>query len=393
MLSTTKALGFRLSALHAASFVGIGVYLSFFPVWLASTGMSPTTVGFVLAIPIVVRIIVTAPLLSLADRRIGPRRLLLACHLFQPFGYGLLFFLVGDLAIAAVIAALSVAQASVMPGNDLVTTNAIRGGARLNYGRVRVWGSIAFLSASILTGYLVEGIGPTVILWGLALTPLLAVVATAAAIPPGSPERAQREAVDPKPSSPLPKALWVIMAAASLTQASHAALYAFGSIHWRSIAFPDAVIGYLWAAGVVAEIVVFYLLGRVVGGGRAALWLIALGAGAVMIRFGVMATDPSLVVTFALQAMHGLTFGASHLGVIAMLAALAPAEAKGRAQGLYVSMTALAMAAATILSGPIYRAGGPVVFAAMVPLGFFGLLLTVAAARMIRQPAAGVSTG
>jgi hypothetical protein len=56
-------------------------------------------------------------------------------------------------------------------------------------------------------------------------------------------------------------------------------------------------------------------------------------------------------------------------------------------------MTALAMATATILSGPIYRAGGPVVFAAMVPLGFFGLLLTVAAARMVRQPSAGVPTG
>jgi PPP family 3-phenylpropionic acid transporter len=66
------SLGLRLSLLHAASFVGVGIYLSFFPVWLASRGLDATTIGFVLAIPMVVRIVVTAPLLGLADRSVGP---------------------------------------------------------------------------------------------------------------------------------------------------------------------------------------------------------------------------------------------------------------------------------------------------------------------------------
>ena len=114
------------------------------------------------------------------------------------------------------------------------------------------------------------------------------------------------------------------MVAAALAQGTHGGLYAFGSIHWRAIGFSDTVIGYLWATGVVAEILVFYLFGRGVGRGSAGLGLLLAGSAGAALRFGVLAADPGLGVTFALQALHGLSFGASHLGAMAALAALAP---------------------------------------------------------------------
>ena len=43
---------------------------------------------------------------------------------------------------------------------------------------------------------------------------------------------------------------------------------------------------------------------------------------------------PALPRPSPLQALHGLTFGATHLGAMAALAALAPEAARGRAQGL-----------------------------------------------------------
>jgi PPP family 3-phenylpropionic acid transporter len=172
------------------------------------------------------------------------------------------------------------------------------------------------------------------------------------------------------------------MIAAAATQASHGAIYAFGSIHWRSLGFSDAAIGYLWAIGVVAEIGIFYCLGQAVGRTRAALGLIMLGAGAVVVRFAAMALDPSLPVTFALQVLHGLTFGATHLGGMAALAAFGPPAARGRAQGLFASTSALGQAAATILSGLIYRTEGSLVFAAMAPLGVIGLVFAFWAARV-----------
>src|SRR3712207_8280789 len=120
------ALELRLGALHAASFTSHGIYLPFFPLWLESKALSPTLIGLVVAIPIIVRIVATAPLLSLADRSFGARRLLLASHMGQMLGFPLLMLTDSSAAIIALVALVAFAQAAVIPGNDLVSTNAVQ---------------------------------------------------------------------------------------------------------------------------------------------------------------------------------------------------------------------------------------------------------------------------
>jgi PPP family 3-phenylpropionic acid transporter len=61
------------------------------------------------------------------------------------------------------------------------------------------------------------------------------------------------------------------------------------------------------------------------------------------------------------------------------LPALAPAGARGRAQGLLSATLALAMAATTMLSGIAFRAAGAWVFAFMVPIAGLGLVLALRA--------------
>jgi PPP family 3-phenylpropionic acid transporter len=215
----------------------------------------------------------------------------------------------------------------------------------------------------------------------------MGIAATWVAVPDEAPiVPVQGEAEDTPVSRTLPKVLWIIMIAAALTQGSHGALNAFASIHWQALGFPDAVIGYFWATGVVAEILVFIVLGRAVGRGSG-LGLLLVGSAAAAIRFTVMALNPELGATFVLQAMHSLSFGASHLGMMAALTALAPARARGRAQGIYGSLAALATALTTIASGVIYKDAGAFVFAAMAPLGAIGFILTLVAVRLLKaQP-------
>ena len=67
--------------------------------------------------------------------------------------------------------------------------------------------------------------------------------------------------------------------------------------------------------------------------------------------------------------MHGLSFGASHLGAMAALAALAPDAARGAGAGHLRLAGRLDDGRATIASGSIYREAGAAVFAAMAPLG------------------------
>ena len=55
-----------------------------------------------------------------------------------------------------------------MPLIDLAVTDAVRRDARLNYGRIRLWGSITFLAANIAAGSLIGLAGAGVVVWLLA---------------------------------------------------------------------------------------------------------------------------------------------------------------------------------------------------------------------------------
>lgn len=370
------------------------VYLPFFPLWLQSKGLSPSLIGLVVAIPIIVRVIATAPLLDLADRSFGAKRLLLVSHLGQMLCFPIFLLLDNQVAIIALVALVAFAQAAVIPGNDLVSTNAIQRHAGLNYGRIRGSGSIAFFITNIATGYLVGGFGPNVVIVMLTFIPLLAVAATLNAVSDEVPEQAAVPTDQAEPvSSRLPKVLWVLMIAGALTQGTHGALNAFASIYWRSLGFTDAAIGYFWAVGVMAEIVVFLFLGHTVGR-SSGVGLILIGSAAAVIRFTVMSLSPGLELTLVLQMMHCLSFAATHIGMMAALAAHSPKSVRGRAQGIFGSLTALATASSTIASGVIYSEAGGLVFAAMAPLGAMGFILTLVVIRMLRsQPQRAGSGG
>ena len=60
-----------------------------------------------------------------------------------------------------------------------------------------------------------------------------------------------------------------------LLQGSHAAYYGFSALYWKAHGYAENVIGYLWALGVLAEILMFALSRRLLAGvGYQTLFLI-----------------------------------------------------------------------------------------------------------------------
>lgn len=245
-------------------------------------------------------------------------------------------------------------------------------------------GSIGFLLANFAGGAALGAMGER-----LAVPLLLTVLALIAAgvvatsrieappVPPRHPE-AGRPA--------LPGVLWFSIGAAALIQSSHAAIYAFGSIHWSTHGIPTAWIGTLWAIGVASEILLFALIGRLPPRWRNPFALLALGGGAALLRaVGMAAFGDRLGPVIALQVLHGLTFGATQLGAMAAVSRFAPDGARGRAQGTVSSAGALASASATLMTGVAYQAGGgPLAFVLMAPLAGLGLCLVARAAQAAR---------
>jgi PPP family 3-phenylpropionic acid transporter len=176
-------------------------------------------------------------------------------------------------------------------------------------------------------------------------------------------------------------AFLVAIAAASLVQASHALYYGFSTIDWQAAGYDGGVIGALWALGVMAEIALFALSARLPSTITPLAMLLAGAAGAV-VRWSVMATAPPANLLPVLQCLHALSFGATHLGALALVARMAPPGLGATAQGYFAVALGVTMAVATALAGVLYGRFGSGAYAAMAVLAAAGGLCALAAKRL-----------
>ena len=95
----------------------------------------------------------------------------------------------------------------------------------------------------------------------------------------------------------------------------------------------------LWSVGVVAEVALFAVSGRVIAYCGTARLLMLAGLAATL-RWGVMAFDPPLWPTALLQTLHAMSFGAAHLAAIHFLTHAVPSDRAATAQGLYAAIVA-----------------------------------------------------
>ncbi len=305
-MSPQSNIGFaaRVAALYAAIFAMIGVQLPFLPVWLKAKGLDAQMIGVVLAIPMVVRIFAIPLATRMADRRDALRAAIVIAGCASVIAYGLVGLAEGVLVILFTYALAALVFTPVMP---LADTYALRGlGERaLAYGPVRLWGSAAFIVGTYVAGYASDIMPARQLIWlVVAVTALIAVAAltlsplAAAAAHPPEPSTTHKSLLrDP--------AFVAVLASASLIQASHAVFYSFASLEWRAAQLDGTTIAGLWTIGVVAEIVLFAMSGRLPPMIRPTT-LLMVGAAGAALRWTAMALDPPALLLPFLQTLHAL---------------------------------------------------------------------------------------
>ncbi len=260
---------------------------------------------------------------------------------------------------------------------------ALRGLAphRRAYGPVRLWGSAAFIVANLAAGYLLDIIAARDLIW-LIVGAVTIVLAAAWALPPlGTRASGSPGATPPARVLLRDPGFVAVAAAASLIQGSHALYYSFSTIDWQAAGFGGGTIGVLWALGVLAEIVLFALSARLPAAFSPSVLILIGGVGA-LVRWTAMALDPPGALLPLLQCLHGLSFGATHLGTLAFIGRAAPAGLAATAQGYLAVSTGVAIAAATGLSGLLYARFGGAAYGAMAMIAAAGLVAAFAAHRM-----------
>ncbi len=359
----------RFAFFYAALFLVIGILMPFWPAWFASRGLDAGEISLLISIGIWIRVIASPVLAHWADRSGAHRAIMLvaatgAAGCFALFDYVNSFWVVLPLNIVA-----SVLFMALIPlGENLASRSSRSHG--FDYGRVRLWGSVAFILSAYAGGVLIEELGDSIIPWMV----VACVVGTSLAVSRLPRRLAGRQ---DRPRFPLGSLLrnrnfLIFLLAASCIQASHAILYVFGTIHWRAAGLSDVVIGALWAEGVAAEIVLFAFSGAVVRR-IDPLKLMAIAACAGLVRWTVLAETTDVAMLVAVQWLHGLTFGAAHLAAMFHMLRTIPDQLSASAQSLYSGLAVgLVMGLVMLGGGYLYEAVGAAAFHAMTLLSAGG---------------------
>jgi PPP family 3-phenylpropionic acid transporter len=377
-IPTGAAFAWRVAAFYAALFVVLGVQMPFLPVWLAAKGLDAAAIGIVLAIPMMVRLAAIPLATHGADRHDGLRAALMIAACAAALGFAGVALAPGMVAIMAAYALTAVFFTPIMPLAEAYALRGLLSHGRA-YGPVRVWGSAAFIAGTLGAGFALNVMAARNLIWLLVAAMALTAVAACAL----APLQPRPSGVAAKPSSARvllrQPVLLAGVAAASLVQASHAVYYGFSALEWKSAGYDGGAIGVLWSVGVVAEIALFALSGRLT---LAPTTLLALGAAGGVLRWGAMTLDPPWLVLAPLQCLHALSFGATHLGSMGLLTRAVPAELGATAQGYFAVALGLVMAVATAVSGLLYARWGVLAYGAMALAAAVGGLFGLAARRL-----------
>ncbi|CAI0705203.1 Probable 3-phenylpropionic acid transporter [Serratia liquefaciens] len=364
-------------------FFSYGIFLPFWGVWLKGEGIPPETIGILLGAGLVARFLGS---LLIAPRVKDPSHLVTALRLLAlltlAFAIGFCFGN-GWGWLMLVIAGFNLFFSPLVPLTDALAATWQKQ-ITMDYGRVRLWGSLAFVIGSALTGQMVSVWGHNAILYSLIisiLAMLLGMMLKPSVMPQGearSHSEADRSLWEMLKEGPV----WRFLLSVTLLQGAHAGYYSFGSIYWQEAGYSASTIGYLWSLGVVAEVIIFassnFLFRR---------WnarnLLLLSACCGVLRWGLMASSTELGWLLVIQILHCGTFTVCHLAAMRFIAARKGPEVI-RLQAVY---SALAMgggiAIMTVIAGFLFE---------HLQGGVFWVMAAVALPAMfIRPPAVAVS--
>ena len=352
----------RIALYYACMFGMVGIYQPFIPLWFADRGLSPAEIGLLLALSSVVRATANPLVARYADTREDRKQLvwmLTVAGIVSAFAmlpaYGFWPVMLLSLLHIAI-------QAPVNPlGENVILLNLQA--RKLDYGRLRAWGSVAFIATSMAGGWYLEGRSADWVMY-LFIGCLVLLLFASFALP-GIKAPPSRKEQPPIRSLLANRFFLLFLLCAALNMASHAVLTGFSTIHWQSAGHSEGTIGFLWAVGVVSEVILFAfaqpILRRIGIPG-----MLILGASAAIIRWTGTGAGTELWLLVPMQILHGITFGATHLGGMTFIQRHIAPGVSASGQALYSSLgMGAAMGITMAASGWLYESLGGQAFRVM----------------------------
>jgi PPP family 3-phenylpropionic acid transporter len=272
--------------------------------------------------------------------------------------------------LAVVVLLFGILWSAILPLTDGLSVT-ISEAALADYGRLRVWGSIGFVAASLAGGaWLADGRMDRFPYWLLGLMLLLAVAAVR------FPDHRLLATEQGEAKQGFSRAFMLLLAVSFLMQVSHGSYYGFFSLYLVDIGYSGWQIGAFWVLGVMAEIVLMWGWSKPLQKAAPA-WVLSTSLLLAAVRWlGIGSTEVWYGLIFW-QLLHAASFAAFHLSAIAWVKRLAPGHRHATAQGWYsASGFGLGSTVGIMGCGLIVSSGGyPQAFYVCAGVALIGMLL------------------
>jgi len=347
----------RLSSFYLFYFAALGVLAPYWSLYLKDLGFNAVAIGQLMAIPMATKLMAPYVWGWLGDH-LGHRMSIVRLgSLLTTIIFSSVFWVTGFWELGAAMVLFSFFWNAVLPQFEAVTFDYL-GKDVSGYARVRVWGSIGFILSVVALGVLVDLKGPGFIL------PVLLVFYGAIWLASMmiKDQDSKPHPVEQPPIMAIIKlpAVIAFFVVCFLLQAGHGPYYAFYSIYMESAGYSKTIIGQFWALGVLAEVIVFLFMHRLLKRFGARQVLMASLSLAVL-RWILIGNFPdSLGTILFAQTLHAATFGTFHAAAIHLVHHYFTGKHQGRGQALYSSLSFGAGGAmGTLASGFLWEGAGP----------------------------------
>ena len=356
------------AAFYFFYFALVGIYIIFLPKLLVGSGFSATEVGLIYASGPFMRFLL--PFLFRHVIHLTHR--VYRVSLFVGFFSSMLFFVTVDTFWAYLGANLffGASAGAILP---FVETLALQVISKERYGRVRLWGSLGFITVALSLGGLLntpqEGIA---YLSAAAFATLFAGFFIVQYDQEDTPEQSIQET---NRDFSLAK-YWAFWLSAFLLQVSFGGFYNFFTIYETAHGLSLQTAGYLWSFGVLCEIVLFYYQGPLLK--RNLLNLLKFSITTAALRWALLYLFPgSLPIAYLSQSLHAFSFALYYTAVISYVYNLY--TQKKLAQQFLLGLTfGLGGSIGALIAGKIYDQYSALLFgfeAVMAILSLLALLL------------------
>lgn len=325
----------RLSRFYFIYYFFVGAFVPYWGLYLKSEQFSPADIGILMSLFQISRIFAPNFWGWLADHT-GKRAQWIKLTAFLGLcGFTAVFWAHGFYWLFFVMAALSLFTSSTLPLAEsltlahLATTNG-------HYSRIRMWGSLGFIVAAVILGFLIDFAGIKSLLWFLLIVQMTLFILSYT-LPDPKMVAHEHDHYSIWQVIKQPNVIALLIGCALMVTA-HGVLYNFYSIYLSEHGYSKGMIGLLWAVGVICEIGIFILMPKIMA--RYTLKTILLVSLALaVLRFGLigLVVDNFAILILA-QTLHGATFGSFHAASVEVITQFFNGRHQAKGQAIYNSV-------------------------------------------------------